>query len=113
MIPEKFHYYLAALAKAHTRAQRRRLIEGADPKIIKLICEISHNILQKNVNISPSQFDHLKSYRHCMRKLINRKLPIENKKKILINQKGGFLSLLIPIISSLAGGLLGTIFNKK
>lgn len=108
MIPEKFHYYLTALAKAHTQAQTKRLIESADPRIIKIICEIALNILNGNVELSNRQLQKLSPRRHCMRKLVNKSFSLGRKRQLLSNQKGGFLPLLI---STLAGGILGSIFN--
>ena len=112
MIPEKFHYYLLALAKAHTAEQRRRLIIAADPQIIELICEIAFNLIRGNIEVTEHQMKQLSPHRAILRKLVKKNISLQRKKHILANQRGGFLPFLIPIISSLAGGLLGKIFNK-
>lgn len=112
MIPDKYHYYLYALAKAHSIAQRKRLILAADPQIIKLLCEIALNILEGNIKLTPTHINRLKPFRTSIRRLVRQNLKLKEKQKKLSNQKGGFLPLLIPAIASIAGGLLGSVFRK-
>lgn len=112
MIPKKYHYFLYALAKAHSPEQRKRLLAAADPEIIKIIIEIAYNILEGNISLTKSQKRKLYPYRNCFHLLTDKQCSLKKKQTTLVNQKGGFLPFLIPIISTLAGGLLGSIFKK-
>ena len=86
MIPEKFHYYLLALAKAHTRGQRKKLILAADPKIINIISEIALNILRGNIQLTSQQLQSLRPYSKSINRLVDRRLTQASKRKLLVNQ---------------------------
>jgi len=76
---------------------KKSLIKVGDKKLITAICDCVYNTLIGNVKLSNSDKEKLYKYRKHMYKLI-RKSSLKNKKELLIktvNQKGGFLNLLI------------------
>lgn len=100
---KKNYHLLSVLARA-TPAQRKAILKQATPNEIKVICEICHNTLQGNIPVNISK---LKKYKSSIRKLTNKKIPIKKKKKILINQTGGFLPLILGPLLSLVAGTIG------
>lgn len=104
---------LRALAEA-TPSERRAIIRGADKKLIHCLCELSHNVLKGNIDISPKQFFRLNRYRRSLRELADQKLSINRKKDLLLSnsQVGGFLPILASIAAPLISGLLGGVFGR-
>lgn len=97
--------FLHALAKG-SQPQRKGILQGAKKDLLETICECALNVLHGNVPLSSSEKRKLKSHKHTLRNLCNRKIALQNKKRKLLNQKGGFLPALIaPIIASLVGDI--------
>lgn len=93
---------------------RKAIIKSADRKLISAICECILNSLKGNVKIDPKTRQYLYKYKNVLRKLVS-KSTLQKKKQIL-DQKGGFLpvlltSILPTIIWSLAA-YLGSKQNK-
>lgn len=82
--------------------QRRALINRADLKLVRCICECALNILKGNVPLKPSEKKRLSKHKTFLRKLAKIGKSLKTKKKI-INQKGGSLLPLIlgPVVSAL------------
>ena len=95
---------IMALSKS-PRSIRNSVIESAPNELVDCICECAHNLLKGNVSLSPVQFKRLKRYRKQLRQLTAKQATRKEKRTIL--QKGGFLGIIAPIISSIAGALLG------
>lgn len=87
---------------------RKQLLKKLPLKTVKTICECVYNTLNGNVKLTPKQKNKLTKYKYTLRKLASKKLTLFNKKR-LINQRGGFLNILIPAavtaISSLINGI--------
>jgi hypothetical protein len=88
---------------------RRNMTKHAPNELIHCVSECCQNVLKGNVPLSPAQMRKLKPKRQVLRALADKKVPIQKKKKI-INQKGGFLPLLAlaaaPVVTSLAREVL-------
>lgn len=74
--------------------QRRILLNKSKNCLVNAVSEISKNCLKGNIKLSKCKINKLKKYKKVL-KLISKRLPISKRKKIII-QKGGFLSILIP-----------------
>lgn len=105
----KHQHFLQILAKSHP-SQRKALVRTATTEQIKCLCEICLNILVGNV---PVNIQKLKKHKNTLRKLAKKTCSIKKKKKLLINQTGGFLPLLAPAIVSALGGILGRVIGKR
>jgi len=92
---------LKRLSKAKAK-ERTSIINNADDELIKSICEIAFNTLNRNAPLSNTQFRKLSKHKHIVRRLSKKGESIK-KKKAIIKQKGGFLPLLItPLLALLA-----------
>ena len=84
---------------------RKAVVEKSKDDLIRCLCDISFNILKGTAPISQQHKKRLAKHKSSLRKLIDRKLPLKKKRKII--QSGGFLSALIsaaiPLLSSLFG----------
>jgi len=95
---------LKVLASAKPKL-KKAIIEGADPQLIKCLCDCANNILKGHVSLSKSQLANLRRHKRSVRFLTQRQ-NIARKKKIL--QTGGFLGTLLTPILGILGSLLGS-----
>lgn len=107
-IKRNFHF-LHMLAKSHP-TQRKALLKSANNKQIKSVCEVCLNILKGNVRVNVKK---IKKYKQTLRKLAKRNISNESKKRVLVNQSGGFIPLIAPAIISAISGIIGKVISKK
>ena len=89
---------------------RRAIIANADRSLIQTIVDCCYNVLEKNISIDPKSKKNLAKHKKNLRKLVDRKLSLPKKRKII--QRGGFLSALISAILPALGGLIGGLVPK-
>ena len=90
-----------------TRGSHHRVIEQGPTDLITSICECSLNVLKGVIPLTLSQKRRLARYKTHLRALANKKVSRKQKKKHLINQKGGnLLTALLPPVLSVLGSLL-------
>ena len=106
------HPLLVALAKGNPKLQRQ-ILNTCDDSCIRLIAQIAGNLITGHISLTPRQISHLKKHhRHILRELRHRGTPIREKRRLLIkHQKGGFLPFILPIVSTVLGGLLGRVLG--
>lgn len=106
---------LQSIANSKPKYQKICINIG-DKNLIKAICDICSNILAKNIEISEIDRLKLKSYKKTIRELAQDS-KISNhsidKKKLIINQKGGFLNILIPAVVSGIASLIGSFIENQ
>ena len=92
--------------------QRKELIRTASKDQILSVCECAFNILRKNVGLSPPQVTQLRKAKKIVYLIVDPKVSVAKKKKIL-EQSGGFLPLLLaPILGSVLGGIAEHLIKK-
>lgn len=106
---KKNYHFLHMLVRSRT-PQKRALLHTADNAQIKSMCEVCLNVLKGNI---PVNIKKMKKYKYMLRKLASKTIPYESKKRMLINQSGGFLPVIAPAIISALGGILGRVISKK
>ena len=81
---------------------RKAIIDHASPDLINAISEIVWNMLKGVIKLTPEQIRRLSRYKEQFRSLVNKRLSIKKKRKIL-NQRGtgAGLAALIPIALTL------------
>ncbi|KXJ26961.1 hypothetical protein AC249_AIPGENE9928 [Exaiptasia diaphana] len=67
--------------------QRRALLQAADNKLLKAICECVLNVLRGTVKLNPSQKGKLRRHKESLRQLADKRVPLSKKKNVLV-QKG-------------------------
>jgi len=99
---KKYASYLRLLHKSSPKARNALVKQHCSPEFVKCICECVKNLLVGNVELSPEHKRRLKHHKHSLRKLVLKKTPLKEKKRIV--QNGGFLGALLgPIIKILSG----------
>ena len=88
-----------------TKPFQKAALEKSKDDLIKCICDISFNVPKGTAPISRQNKKRLSHHKSSLRKLIDQKLSLKKKRKVI--QSGGFLSALlgaaIPILGSLFG----------
>ncbi len=98
--------YLTLLSKAKGVKRRRLLIDLANQDEIKALSECFQNTLAGNVRLKSEEKKKLKRHRNTLRQVASKATSTRHKKKIL-QQKGGFLPMLLRAIGSVLPALLG------
>lgn len=101
---EKISDVLTALS-VMTQRQRRAFFELATAEQLKIMEELFLNLLKNPVGISKRDLATARKYKNHIQKLASTEIP-RNKKKRILNQKGGFLTALLPVLGSLLGAFL-------
>jgi hypothetical protein len=92
--------------------QRKQLCKIANKDQILSVCECAFNILKKNIPITKAQEDQLRRHKRFVYKLVDKSVPLIQKKKVL-EQSGGFVQfLLAPVLGAILGEVAGEIFKK-
>ena len=89
------------------------ILSRAPPNVIKRICDAALNVRQGQVILSKKQKDVLAHHRKTIEQLLQKAIPVERKRKILVQRGGGVAALIIPIILSSVLGALGRKLFKK
>ena len=90
------------------REQRRKIIDTIDKDLLEAICDVAHNILVGNVNITAKRKRQLGRHKKFLRYLADKNTGTGAKKKE-INQSGGFL--LAALLPALLGPIISTVID--
>lgn len=97
--------FLRVLCKCNKKMMKA-IIHTSDKELITCICECILNCVNGNIKLSEGDLGKLKRFKSILRELLNKRKPMKNKKKLLIQHGNGFLPILIPtIIEALASFL--------
>lgn len=105
------HRHIIEVLATASPKLRKAILTHADKPLIQTLTESCHNVANGNIKISPCNLRKLKRYRSTIRQITSPKTKWQHKKKVLI-QSGGFLPILMPIISSVLGGLVSHFMPK-
>ena len=112
-IEKELDVFKYLISKYCSKENQKDIIRRAKGPLINKICECILNIINGKIKISPQDLEKLKPYKNLFRKLLVKSTGPREKKR-LINQKGGFLQILIPaIISGLASIISSAISSKS
>ncbi len=89
------------------------ILSRAPPNVIKRICDAALNAREGQVILSKKQKQVLARHRKTIEKLLEKSLPVERKRKVLIQQGGGIAAVIIPVILSAVLEALGRKLFKK
>lgn len=106
--------YLSLMHKhGKNPGERKKLINLANKGEVEACCELYLNAIKGNFDVTPALAKSLERHKKNCAHLLNHKVPIAKKKRILAGQTGGFLPLiagaLLPLVGSLAKGVVGGI----
>lgn len=92
------------LRKVKKSKNRKALLRDLKSSELKAVCEFCKNLLHGNIPIDEKSKNKLKRYRVSIKNLADKRLAAR-KKRVVLNQQGGFLPLLasvgLPLITDL------------
>ena len=83
--------------EGNIKVKRRQILSKATTPLLCAICSCCLNVLNGVVQLTKTQRDSLVRYRNIFLQLIDRSLPLETKRELLV-QRGGFLPILLTTI---------------
>ena len=101
----KNHDFLKLLAKC-TPTQRKAVLKESDDALVKTICECILNVLKETVPVSKSAKRKPLAHKKSLIALAEKSTPLNKKKKILVQQGGNFLSVLLPLVLRVLSSIL-------
>lgn len=106
-VKNKFRKAMSNLRKL-SRKKQSAAIQGASNEFIQDVSKFFSQIRTKPELVPVKHRKVFRRHRLKLRKLISKRTPVSEKRHLL-TQKGGFLPLLIPIISAIIGatGVIG------
>ena len=88
---------------------RVKMLKSYPSFVVDDMVETLYNILAKNIKLrNPKYLKLIKSKRRVMSKLYKVARQPKERKKVILNQRGGFIGAIIPLIASALGGLAST-----
>lgn len=102
---------LEVLAKTKNINKRRQLINTFEDCVINAISEVASNCLRGNIPLQKDEFKRLEKYKRVLRKVSKKTKP--KTRRSIINQSGGFISLLIPPALSFIASILASYVGEK
>lgn len=92
------------LRKVKKAKNRKAIVRDLNSSDLKALCEFCTNLLHGNIPIDEKSKNKLKRYRGLIKNLADKRIAARNK-RVVINQKGGFLPLLaavgLPLVTDL------------
>jgi len=89
------------------------ILSRAPPNVIKRICDAALNVREGQVILSKKQKQVLARHRKTIEKLLTKSVPLERKRRVLVQQGGGIAAVIIPVILSAVLEALGSKLFKK
>ena len=99
----KYLPLLNVISKIRSKADRSTVLRifAKDKEFVKAIKEIACNTVNGNIELTQPQKVKLRKYKQSLLKLAGKSGKTE-----VVQSGGGFLSLLIPIVSTVLGSML-------
>lgn len=85
---------------------RKAILQNASPELIKTLSEIVYSVIHGNVEICSVTHKKLRKYKKSLRKFAVPHYSIERKRRLIVNQRGGWISPLMTIVGALLSKLL-------
>lgn len=88
-------------------AMVKAILKNMTADQVKALCECILNVLRGNVELNIKQKNRLARYKRIMRALSSKKHSAARRKRLLIQQGGGFLGALLGPVLGVLGSVLG------
>ena len=111
---KQLKYTLNLLAQSHDHRHTRQLIRSADPRVIKAVCNACLNLCVGGIKLGSAARRKFAARRRFFKRLIRPRESVEQKRQILLGQRGGvgFLAILPAVISTALSALGPLLFNR-
>lgn len=105
--PLTVQYYplLRALTRVHDKKLQRKLLRMLcrEKKFKTCVCEIAHNTIKGNIALTAKDKKRINRHSTIVRKILRKKS---------IDQSGGFLNIVVPLLASVVGEIISSRLKK-
>lgn len=91
---------LKSIARSKSIADRCDKLSKAPQCLIRYIADTAGAVLRTDIPLEQTKYSKLKKYRNALILLTKKKPSLKLKRKLILDQKGGFLPIIIPAILS-------------
>jgi mannitol/fructose-specific phosphotransferase system IIA component (Ntr-type) len=106
--------FLSLLSKSKNNKKRRnQLLSIASPSELLAIAEICHNLLKGNLALKKPQQKKLEKYKKVLRKLSQKSIGKDSRKRLLQRQQGGFFGALLPVAISALSSIIPSLLTRR
>ena len=105
MYSKRQRCYLSTLANCTNARERRVLLQTVPDDIVKVLTEIVKNLFTGSIPLSKRNYNRLKRYNTVLED-VNANRAKKHRRALLLQKGGGFLPLLIPLVTGIVGRLL-------
>lgn len=95
MVPQSLRQHYPYLRTLKHSNRRKNILRNSTYKQLKVICNICHNITTGGLPVSRAYKTKLKRHKRVIRRLALKSIPLKEKRRLMINQTGGFWPLLL------------------
>ena len=96
-------------------SRRKQIFSSCDKDLLKSICDCASNVLCGNVALTGKQKSSIGKHRRLLKALAYNTIALETKRqKYFTNQKGGFLTALLPaLLAPVLTTIVAELFSKR
>jgi len=95
------YHTLHVLKTAHPKLSKA-IINNCNKELVNSISECILNVLNGNVKLSGCNSRKLRKYEALLRKVADKRVPLSNKKKLIVQRGGSLLPLLSAVLPAIA-----------
>ena len=95
------------------KTSRKKIFEAADNCLIKYIASCCKGVLNGHIILPDKEYSKLPPYKQDLLFLANSRAKLKDKRANLMKKGGGFLSIILPAITSALVGLFGNYLLKQ
>lgn len=92
------------------QATAKAIIKSARPDLVNCFTEICYNVLNGNINLTPSYKKKLAKHKKILRSIAKKSTKTSSRRNQI--QKGGFLPLILPLVKTLLPTLVGGLLSR-
>jgi len=104
----KYNFHKLHTVKDAQPKLRKATISNCDKDLVNSVSEYALNLLHGNVKLSECTRRKLRIYRRQLRTVVDRRVPLARKEKLII-QRGGFL---VPLLTAVLPTLASLIYDS-
>ena len=107
------NYYTLQVLKNGRPKLRKAIVSNCNKDLLHSICECVLNVLNGNIRLSDCKKRKLKKFKDSLRSLVDKRLPLASKRRVILQRGGFLLPLLSAVLPTLAGQLFRQAANKQ
>ena len=92
---------------------RKAIVSNCNKDLLHSISECVLNVLNSNIRVSDCAKRKLKSFKSSLRSLVDKRLPLAFRRRVIIQRGGFLLPLLSAVLPTLASLLFRQAANKQ